>query len=69
MTLRSMGKYAALDDFEHKKRHLIPYREEYGEFRKFGVMQYDDISLQYASQKSPPEKTMGDRTKELDRER
>jgi hypothetical protein len=52
-------KYAVLDDFMNNKRHLIPFREEYGAFRNHGLMQYDGVTLQYPPQKSPIEKTLG----------
>ena len=56
-------KYAVLDNFVNNKKHLIPFREEYGAFRKHRLMQYDGVSLQYAPQKGLIEKTLGERTK------
>jgi Ti-type conjugative transfer relaxase TraA len=58
-------KYAVLENFESKQRHLVPFKEEHGRLQMFRVMQYDGISLQYAPQRNPIEKTLGDRTKEL----
>jgi len=62
-------KYAVLDDFESKKRHLIPFKEEYGQLRKFRVVQYDGDTLQYASgkSKSQPQKSKELPGKELER--
>jgi hypothetical protein len=57
--------YAVLDDFENKKRHLIPFKEEYGQLRRFRVMQYDGDTLQYAPQRSAIEKTVGSKARQL----
>ena len=46
-------KYAVLEDFETKKQHLVPFKEEYGQLKMFRLMQYDGEALQYAPQKSP----------------
>jgi Ti-type conjugative transfer relaxase TraA len=51
-------KYAVLEDFETKKKHLIPFKEEYSQFKTFRLMQYDGHSLQYAPQKSSIEKSI-----------
>jgi hypothetical protein len=58
-------KYAVLEDFDAKKQHLVPFKQEYGQLQMFRAMQYDGRTLQYTPHKSPIEKTMGDRTKEL----
>src|SRR5271157_4756326 len=57
--------YAVLDDFENKKRHLIPFKEEYGQLRRFRIMQYDGDTLQYAPQRSAIEKTVGNKGRQL----
>ena len=56
-------KYVVLEDFENKKKHLVPFKEEYAQYF-FRRVQYDGTTLKYAPQKSPIEKTL-DRTKEL----
>ena len=58
-------RYAVLDDFENKKRHLIPFKEEFGQLRRFRVMQYDGDTLQYAPQRSAIEKTVGSKGRQL----
>jgi len=58
-------KYAVLENFESKQRHLVPFKEEYGQLQMFRAMQYDGITLRYTQQKSPIENALGDRTKEL----
>ena len=45
-------KYTVLEDFETKKQHLVPFKEEYGQLKMFRAMQYDGQTLQYAPDKS-----------------
>jgi hypothetical protein len=49
---RDGTKYAVLENFETKKQHLVPFKEEYGQLKAFRLMQYDGQALQYASDKS-----------------
>jgi hypothetical protein len=58
-------KYAVLDDFDTKKQHLVPFKEEYRQLKMFRAMQYDGTTLHYAPQKSPIEKTIGDKVRHL----
>jgi hypothetical protein len=58
-------KYAVLENFETKKQHLVPFKEEYGQLKGFRLMQYDGQTLQYAPQKSPIGKTIGSQAKRL----
>ncbi len=54
-----------LENFETKKQHLVPFKEEYGQLQMFRAMQYDGTTLQHVQQESSPEKTVGSRFKEL----
>ncbi len=44
-------RYAVLEDFETKKQHLVPFKDEYSQFKAFRLMQYDGNTLQYSSDK------------------
>jgi hypothetical protein len=46
-----------------KKQHLVPFKEEYRQLKMFRAMQYDGTTLHYAPQKSPIEKTIGDKVR------
>jgi Ti-type conjugative transfer relaxase TraA len=62
-------KYIVLEDFENKKKHMVPFKEEYGQYF-FRRIQYDGATLKYAPQKSPIERTIPSQTKQLpERER
>ena len=41
-----------LEDFDTKKQHLVPFKEEYGQLNMFRAMQCDGQTLQYAPDKS-----------------
>jgi len=61
-------KYAVLENAETKKKHLVPFKEEYSQFKAFRLMHYDGQELRYASDKQKSqqlEKSLSIRGKEL----
>jgi Ti-type conjugative transfer relaxase TraA len=59
-------KYAVLEDFENKKEHLVPFKEEYARLMGFRWMQYDGETLRYTSrEKSQSQKSLPMPGKEL----
>jgi len=59
-------KYALLEDFENRKEHLVPFKEEYAHLMRSRWMQYDGETLQYADRsKSQPQKSLPMPGKEL----
>jgi hypothetical protein len=48
-------KYAVLEDFDTQKKHLVPFKEEYGQIKMFRAMQYDGTTLRYATDKIKPQ--------------